>query len=120
MDVDGSSASVVRERESDALKAMRSLADAVDGDVEVSVELELLAEKLGAMGGAGCSVELWRKVRSVAVIAHRDGSGGSEDRADVDAEAWFWLIWSGFGADKPRRSIGWARSPLAGAWQRSS
>lgn len=53
-----------------AVKQIRELVEAVRGDVAVSVELELLAEKLRSMGGgvvgAGgdcCGPELWRRVR---------------------------------------------------------
>lgn len=62
--VDGSDrSSSTRDREPATLKAMRTLAETVDKDEAVSVELELIAEKLGVMGGAGCGVELWRRVR---------------------------------------------------------
>lgn len=53
-----------------AVKAMRALAMAVEGDEAVSVELELLADKLRVMGGVGsgggmgcCGPALWRRVR---------------------------------------------------------
>lgn len=53
-----------------AVKAMRALAMAVEGDEAVSVELELLADKLRVMGGGGsgggtgcCGPALWRRVR---------------------------------------------------------
>lgn len=61
------------------MKQMRELVEAVRGDEAVSVELELLAEKLRSMGGGGgprpgagggagagggcCGPELWRRVR---------------------------------------------------------
>lgn len=52
-----------REREPATLRSIRALTQAVDGDVEISVEVELIAEKLRSMGGAGCKIELWRTVR---------------------------------------------------------
>ena len=53
--------------EPQVVKAMRALNSAVAGDEAISVELELIADKLGVMGGtAGCGgTELWRRVRSV-------------------------------------------------------
>ncbi|CAN0488405.1 unnamed protein product, partial [Ectocarpus sp. 12 AP-2014] len=53
-----------------AVQAIRALAMAVEGDEAVSVELELLADKLRDMGGGGsgggtgcCGPALWRRVR---------------------------------------------------------
>lgn len=54
-------------KEPRAVTAMRALTTAVEGDEDVSVELELLLDKLRAMGGGGggggCSPEQWRRVR---------------------------------------------------------
>lgn len=58
--------------EPQAVKLMRELVEAVEGNEAVSVEVELLADKLlalggggtGAGGGEGCrGPELWRRVR---------------------------------------------------------
>lgn len=46
---------------------MRDAIATVDGDEEVSVELELIVEKLEIMGTAGCGLDLWRTVRCVCV-----------------------------------------------------
>lgn len=57
------------DNEPSAVKQMRELVAAVEGNEAVSVELQLLVEKLLNMGGAGgagggcCGPELWRKVR---------------------------------------------------------
>ncbi|CBN78210.1 conserved unknown protein [Ectocarpus siliculosus] len=69
-----------------AVKAMRALAMAVEGDEAVSVELELLADKLRVMGGGGsgggtgcCGPALWRRVRDPAPETVEEGSkGGGE------------------------------------------
>ncbi|CAM9600608.1 unnamed protein product, partial [Ectocarpus sp. 8 AP-2014] len=69
-----------------AVKAMRALAMAVEGDEAVSVELELLADKLRVMGGGGsgggtgcCGPALWRRVRDAATGAVEEGSKGAGD-----------------------------------------
>ncbi|CAB1097569.1 unnamed protein product [Ectocarpus sp. CCAP 1310/34] len=69
-----------------AVKAMRALAMAVEGDEAVSVELELLADKLRVMGGGGsggvtgcCGPALWRRVRDAATEAVEECSKGAGD-----------------------------------------
>jgi len=55
--------------EPQAVKRMRELVEAVEGNEALSVEVELLVDKLLALGGGGtgagegCGLDLWRRVR---------------------------------------------------------